>query len=194
MAARLKQVAREQKRVIRGATMGVLRDVVGMAEQRFSMAGELARNVWGVTSKRGVWRKNYWRGRKVTQASLGLSRRTKARDRTGAKWDRWRRDYKASRNAAARVSRRAGGGRAYPLTVRITKTRWNGDRLETGLAARGIAGNIEQGTPFKPHGKHPGGPVHQHPILTRALEAHRSALSSNVKAAVDGFLSGVLGG
>ena len=108
MAARLKQVAREQKAAIRGATMEVLRVVVKEAEFGFARSGALARNVWGVTSKRGVWRSNFWRGRKVTQSSLGLSRRTKARDRTGAKWERWRRDYKASRNAAARVSRRAG--------------------------------------------------------------------------------------
>lgn len=193
MAARLKQIARDQKRIVRGATITVLRDVVGMAEQRFPMAGSMTRNVWGTTSSRGTFRSAYWRGRRYTQKSLGLSSKTKAINRTGATWDKWRKDLKRGSVAAARVSARTGH-KAYPLIVRILKTRWVGEVLQTGVRLSGIAANVEQGLPFKPHGKHPGGPVHQHPILARAFTAQQSRLSSNVKAAVDGFLQGAIGG
>jgi hypothetical protein len=237
MAARLRAVARDQKRVIRSAAVSTLRDLTKMAEQRYSMCGSLARAVWGVTSKRGVWRKNYWRGRKVTQKSLGLRRRmqdgksvlvkefyTRTGRETGEYFQRkssrainaWVKDYDRSRKAAARVRARSGKNKAYPLIVRLVKTRWNGDTLRTGLFAAGIAGNIEGGTPFKPHMRggvmernaatgrytqsvgasqmHPGGPVKRHQVLGRAISANHGRLSGNVRAALDGFMRGAFGG
>ena len=174
MAARLKQIARDQKRVTRRAAMSVLRDAVG-------------RRLFGTVTARGTWRAAYWTGRKATMRSLGLNRRTMGRDRTGAKWTRWRRDYKRGRDAAARA--RARGGSGIPLIVRITRTRWNGEVLQTGVATRGAAAFIEQGQPFS-H----GGKVQARPALQKAVAGQQARLGSTVKAAVDGFLAGALGG
>ncbi len=197
MAARLKQIGRDQKRVTRAAVISTLREAVAMATQRYSMAGALARSLWGVTSKRGTWRKAYWTGRRATMKSLGLSRYAKGAARVGARWDRWRRDYKRGANAAAKVRGRGGSG--IPLIVRIARTRWTADTLQSGLVVRGAAAHIEEGRRFRSHrmpngATHPGSVVHRHPVIERVAAAYSARLSGNVKAAVDGFLAGALNG
>lgn len=179
MAARLKQAAREQRQIVRAAVHAALREVNDTAERAMLDSGSLARRVWG---------KGFWRGRRVTQKSLGLSSRTKARDRTGKKWARWLKDYDHGR-AAASALRSITGQKAYPLIVRIGKMRWSGETLRTSVYSAGIAGNIEAGKPFK-H----GGAVHAHPVQRKAMESNRSQLGANVRAAVEGYLAGVVNG
>jgi hypothetical protein len=183
MAARLRAVATGQKRVVRGLAVGIMRDVVSQAEQRYSTVGTLARKLWGTA---------YWTGRKATMRSLGLSRRTAAAARVGTKWSRWRKDLKRGANAMARAQRRGGSG--VPLIVRIQRTRWQSDTLRTGVAVRGAASNVETGTPFKAHGRHPGGAVSRHPVVERVMGQHSPRIGPAIRAGVEGYMAGVLGG
>lgn len=179
MAARLRQVARDQRKVTRAATHATLREVTRIAEQGVRDSGALARNVWG---------QGFWRGRRVTQRSLGLSRATKARDRTGKKWARWARDYQRSARQVRALQAKTGR-KAYPLIVRIGKMRWAGDTLRTGIYEAGIAAHIETARPFAT-----GRPVHGHPVMTQAMSRKRGELGTNVREAVAAFMASVIDG
>jgi hypothetical protein len=160
MAARLKQVGRDLKRVRRAAAMAVLRDkVIPAAEAGFARGSTLGRKIWGYTNKRGTWRSAFTRGRKHTQKSLGLITShaggfhhvTESYHSKAGALEKYTRDLMRDTTASRRVQKKLGASNNYPLIVRTGKTRWMGDNLHVTLHARGIAAHLEEGIPFKAH-------------------------------------------
>lgn len=185
MAARLKQIARDEKRITANAARRSLRQVVTQATKDYAKGGTLGRKLWGGA---------FWTGRKHTQSSLGLSSKTKWYARTGKRWDAYHKDWQRGRTAAARV--RSKGGSGIPLIVSMTKSRWVGDVWRGGVQSRGVAAYIEEGRPFKAHrqgrGRHPGGAVHQHRSLEPALQRRQGDMSREVQRDVQQFLAEAL--
>lgn len=181
MAARLRQVARDQRKVVNAVVRGALSEAVARAEQRFAIGSTLGRNVWGSTNKRGTFRVRFWRGQRKTARQLGL-----VESHVGGKHHLVS-SYHSPKNALgtysrirdrARVQSRSvsavTGKKAYPLIVGFAKTRWVGDVLKTGVTARGIAAHIEDGIPFKSH---------THPMTT-APDRVRDQATGRYQAAV----------
>jgi hypothetical protein len=183
MAARLKQVGRDQKRVAANAARRVLRRVVKAAQGEYTSGSTIGRKLWGGA---------FWTGRKHTLASLGLSSRTKWYNRTGGKWSTYHRDWRRGSDKAARV--RSKGGSGIPLIVHLGKSRWTGNTWRSAVQARGVAGNLEAGQPFKPHKRHPGGRVPRRPALEPALRHHEGQIGGEVKRDMNDFMAGAIGG
>lgn len=186
MAARLRQVARDQRKIAASAARRGLRQAVKVAESDFAKLSTIGRKLWGGA---------FWRGQKHTQKSLGL-RRTRGVLTGDAKKLKV---YSAARDTARRQYQRAvgKGGSGVPLIVRLGKSRWAGDTWRGGVVARGVAGNLERGEPFMPHrqgkGQHPGGRVPRRPALEPAVSQQAGAIGTAVRQDVAQFLKVSLG-
>lgn len=187
MAARLKQLGRDQKKVTANAARRGLRQAIKVAESDFAKLSTIGRKLWGGA---------FWRGQKYTQKSLGISRNSRgALTGDAAKLKL----YSATRDRARKAYQRAvgKGGSGIPLIVNLSKSRWQGDTWRGGVYARGVAGNLERGEPFRPHrqgrGRHPGGQVPRRPSLEPAVQRHAGAIGTAVKQDVQRFMQVAIG-
>lgn len=187
MAARVRQIGRDQRKVTANAARRGLRQAVKVAESDFSKLSTLGRKLWGGA---------FWRGQRHTQKSLGIRRNYQGVLTGDAKKLRL---YSASRDSARKQYQRTvgKGGSGVPLIVSLTKSRWQGDTWRGGAYARGVAGNLEQGEPFRPHrqgkGQHPGGRVPRRPALEPAVRQQAGAIGTAVRQDVERFMAVNLG-
>jgi len=182
MAARLRAIARDERKVTANAARRGLRQAVKVAESRFAKESTLGRKLWGSA---------FWRGQKHTQRSLGI-RRVRGVLQGSA---RTLKLYSATRDRARRDFERSGRG--IPLIVGLMKSRWAGETWRGGAQARGVAGNIEKGEPFKAHrqggGMHPGGRVARRPALEPAVEAQQSGIGAAIRRDLEAFMKVAIG-
>lgn len=187
MAARLRQIGRDQRKVTANAARRGLRQAVKVAESDFAKLSTLGRKLWGAA---------FWRGQRHTQKSLGLRRNSRGTLTGDA---RKLKLYSATRDSARKQYQRAtgNGGSSVPLIVGLGKSRWAGDTWRGGVQARGVAGNLERGEPFRPHrqgkGRHPGGRVPRRPALEPAVNRQQGAIATAVRQDVEKLMKVSLG-
>lgn len=179
MAARLKQIARDEKRVTANAARRGLRATIREAEKGFASGSSIGKKLWG---------DGFWRGQAHSQKSLGIRRNSRGMLVGSAKSLRL---YSRARDAARKAFQAAGGG--IPLIVRNARSGWSGDVWRGGVISYGVAGNLERGVPFKAHrqgkGRHPGGPVPHRPALEPALQHNQAAMSRAIQEDVGAFIA-----